>query len=153
MHVAVVRDHNTVTIDGKTHAVDCSSLNSAVRVIQWLGESGWIEFNNDLGVGAFIPNEPIPSIDVVQPFIDAWMVEDAKPVPESVVNNQYNQELEMMNAANIRSDFDREMFVSLLRSLGPEAIKTHVNQNVNDLDDVKQYLTQLTLLVAGVIRK
>lgn len=154
MRVTIVRENNAVTIDGATREVDCSGVDSDIRVIQWIDETGWLEFVNGLGE-PFRVNQPIDDIGPYQYLIDAWgdVGEETSSVLDPVPVTDHDQELEKYFSTEIKSDFDREMFVSFLRISGPEVIKSNINQTVNDLDDVKRYLAQLTLLVAAVIRK
>lgn len=150
MHVVIVREDNSVTIDGETRAVDCSGMESIIRVVQWVDTSGWIEFVNN-GSDPFRVNEPIEDLAPYQDLIDAWG-EAAEETPHVHSPFPVVDEMEMRAITEFKSDYDREMFVSFLKTSGPETIKSHINQ-FNDLDNVKRYLIQLTLLVAAVIRK
>lgn len=46
MQVTIVKEDNTVVVDGVARAVDCSSLPAGVHAVQWDGESkhGEVEF-------------------------------------------------------------------------------------------------------------
>lgn len=77
--VTIVRPDNRVVVDGAGMSVDCSSLSTYVKAIQWTGESGWIEFAYD-GRGKFEPNQPITSFEPYAHFVDKW--NDAKAAGE-----------------------------------------------------------------------
>lgn len=80
MKVTIVRPDNTIIVDGVARTVDCSVLPSAHRVIQWLGESGWIEFEQTPGTD-HLANMPLASFEAYQEFVDAWEDAGLPPVP------------------------------------------------------------------------
>lgn len=63
MRVTIIRDDGTVGIDGRFVRIDLSGLPETLRVIQWHGETGWIEWRDQ-------PNEAITSIAAYQGIID-----------------------------------------------------------------------------------
>jgi hypothetical protein len=71
MKLSILCPDNMVIVDGVALAVDCSHLPSYMRVIQWDGESGWIEFEKDAR-GQFVPNTKIVDIVPYQFLIDGW---------------------------------------------------------------------------------
>ena len=71
MNVTINRADNLVSVEGESYSVDCSALPAYVSVIQWKGDKGWIEFQQD-GSGAFMPNTPIASIAPYQHILDRW---------------------------------------------------------------------------------
>jgi len=44
MRATVIKDDNTVTIDGTTFAVDCSDLPADFHALQWDGARGEVEY-------------------------------------------------------------------------------------------------------------
>ena len=67
MRLTIVRPDNVVLVDGKGLNMDLSRFRSLrdVRVVQWDGEKGHLEFNGR-------PNEPIESMVPYQEVVDAF---------------------------------------------------------------------------------
>ena len=66
---------NLVIIERLPREVDCSALAAqGVRVVQWGGTAGLIEYENTPGQSPedFRPNEPLTSMDAYQSYVDAW---------------------------------------------------------------------------------
>lgn len=78
MRLTIIRDDGVVGIDGVFKKVDLSSLSAGIRVVQWDGESGHIEFYNPAS-----PNLEIGNITQFQGLVDAWNLPPQLPnLPE-----------------------------------------------------------------------
>jgi hypothetical protein len=73
MTLTIINPDNLVIIDGRGLPIDCSLLmpNSSIRVVQWDGAKGHIEYYNSIDK-PYKPNTPLTSINQFQPVIDAW---------------------------------------------------------------------------------
>jgi hypothetical protein len=82
MRVTVVKDDNTVIVDGERHTVDCSSLPSDFHALQWDGDRGEVEHVatqcEHCGVRSKKGNELISDLSPYQSYIDAWHVVNAE---------------------------------------------------------------------------
>ena len=63
MKVTIIKDDNTVGIDGQFVSLDLSGLPETLRVIQWNGQRGWVEYRDR-------ENERLDSIAQYQGIID-----------------------------------------------------------------------------------
>lgn len=73
--VTIIPIENKVTIDGEPQAVDCSSVDPTIHVIQFSVErgSGHIEFVDvDPHDGFRDPNETLATLDTYMPLVIAW---------------------------------------------------------------------------------
>ncbi len=74
--VIIIRDGNTVIVDGERHEVDCSNLPGDFHALQWNGTSGEIEYAavrcEHCGVRSKKANEFIRDLAPFQPYVDAW---------------------------------------------------------------------------------
>jgi hypothetical protein len=155
MRVIIIAVANIVEIDGEPQIVDCSALVAeGVHAVQWYDTRGEIEYINPPGQ-AFRLNEAIDDFTSYQSYLDAWQVahDNPPPGPPRPETPQAHVSVETAKANSIRSDYEREEFVAMIRDNGPDGIRAHVYQNVTDLDQAKEYLIKLTLLVAADIRK
>lgn len=67
----IVTSDKTVILDGQTALnVDMVGIPSNISAVQWLGDSGWIEFFSDLETGLRPSNESISSYDAYQPQLE-----------------------------------------------------------------------------------
>lgn len=75
MRVTISQDDSSITVDGVTHAVDCSELPTFVRVIQWDDDRGrgHIELDPDER-GVRMGNLPIPSLEPFQFLVERWRI-------------------------------------------------------------------------------
>lgn len=71
MKLTIARDDNMVGIDGRFLSVDCSGLPAHVRVVQWDGTSGHVEFKQQQGRD-FRPNQPIENVEAFSAIVAAW---------------------------------------------------------------------------------
>jgi hypothetical protein len=71
MKLTIIRDDNKVYINNESLVVNCSSLPTEIRAVQWNNGSGWIEYDSN---DVIRPNENIDNIDQFQFLIDAWNV-------------------------------------------------------------------------------
>ena len=46
MQLLIERDSGAVTVDGRTHIVDCTSLQAEVQRVRWLDDHGEIHFRD-----------------------------------------------------------------------------------------------------------
>lgn len=67
MRLTIIKNDNTVYIDGVPKYVDCSSLPADFHALQWEGESGLVEF-----VKNYKSAEEITDLTPYQSFIDEW---------------------------------------------------------------------------------
>lgn len=70
MRVTIVRSDNTVIVEGRPAQVDCSDLSAVIRVVQWDGAVGWVEF--EPFSGAFVPNMKIVDFAPYKYLVDRW---------------------------------------------------------------------------------
>lgn len=78
MRVTIIRDDNTVVVQGERHTVDCSTLPADFHALQWDGASGEVEYRmvkcDHCGGRNKEPNLRISDLAPYQPYIDAWGV-------------------------------------------------------------------------------
>lgn len=93
MRVTIVCDDHRVLVDGVAHDLDPALFPTNVHAVQWYGTKGEIEFRPDTQ-GRKPANEPIESIEALQPILDAWTEAHAlatapppPPTPEQVAVN------------------------------------------------------------------
>ena len=77
MLVTIVVPDNIVSIDGRTLPVDCSAIDGNIRVVQWYGTFGEVEFMNEPGK-TFKANGRLDSVGDFQDAIDTWQALAAK---------------------------------------------------------------------------
>lgn len=75
MRVTIMKDDAVVGVDGVFRTVNLSAMPEEIRVIQWNGTSGHIEYNEG-------PNSVIDDIGGIQVFIDLWTAAAPPPPPE-----------------------------------------------------------------------
>lgn len=82
MRVTIIKDDNTVLVDGVRQTVDCASLSADFHALQWDGTHGEVEYNmtrcTHCGARSKKGNELISSIAPYQKFVDAWAVAKAE---------------------------------------------------------------------------
>lgn len=78
MRLTVIRDDNSVSVNGERHTVDCSTLPADFHALQWDGASGEVEYRmvkcDHCGGRSKEPNLRVADITSYQPYIDAWGV-------------------------------------------------------------------------------
>lgn len=76
MRVTIIRDDNTVMVDGERHEVDCSKLPTDFHALQWDGDAGEVEHVTSrcehCGARSKKGNEFIRDLTPYQPYVDAW---------------------------------------------------------------------------------
>lgn len=76
MHVTIIRDDNSVSVNGESHTVDCSTLPADFHALQWDGASGEVEYRmvvcDHCRGRNKEPNLRISDLAPYQPYIDAW---------------------------------------------------------------------------------
>lgn len=77
MRVTIIRDDGVVGVDGVFRNVDVSAMPEGVRVMQWDGAKGHVEFYD-----YNVPNEAIDTIEAIQSFIDLWNAAAPPPPPD-----------------------------------------------------------------------
>jgi hypothetical protein len=85
MRVTIVADDNKVSVEGQPETVDLSTLDEDIHVVQWYGTVGEVEFKHDYIANTKKMNERIEDFAPYQKFVDLWMVEAQKPLPEPEV--------------------------------------------------------------------
>lgn len=71
--LTIIKDDNSVGIDGKFYTIDCSSLPANFHALQWYDNVGEIEW-----LGNPKPrNTPVNSLTEYQKFIDEWNAREA----------------------------------------------------------------------------
>jgi hypothetical protein len=81
MRVSIVPEDGSVIKDGVGYVgIDLSFIDPSVHAVQWYGEEGEIERQDERG--RIIANEVITSMELFQPALDAWQV-----VHDSAQNN------------------------------------------------------------------
>lgn len=80
MRVSVIRDENTVNVDGVKVSVDCSKLDAEIHAVQWYGGRGEIEFAPHFSDEGWTkrPNQVFTSMEPYQYLVDAHSVEAAR---------------------------------------------------------------------------
>lgn len=75
MKLSVIREDNTVIIDGVVRSVDLSALDPNIRAIQWDEDRGHIEFDNHREPYVRLNGVLAAPTDLAefQWIIDAWM--------------------------------------------------------------------------------
>jgi hypothetical protein len=73
--MSVVVKDNVVVINGVAYnEIDMSSLDPTITAVQWIEETGWIEFANVNGIKP--ENKPIESFEPFQDLIAQWEKKD-----------------------------------------------------------------------------
>lgn len=86
MRVTISREDNTVIVNGTPLSVDCSDLSHIIRVVQWDGAIGWIEFVQAFD-GGFIPNIKIIDFKPYDYLVDRWRL----ALAERAANDKENK--------------------------------------------------------------
>lgn len=78
MRVTIIRDDNSVIVEGERHTVDCSSLPADFHALQWYGFAGEVEYAMTVcahcsGRGKKA-NLPISDLETYRPLLDGWRV-------------------------------------------------------------------------------
>lgn len=78
MRVSIIKDNNTVNVDGEAYAVDCTGLPVDFHALQWDGTSGEIEYRmvvcSHCSTRSKKPNVFINDMTSYLPYVDAWTV-------------------------------------------------------------------------------
>lgn len=76
MRVTIIRDDNTVLVDGEAYAVDCSSFPADFHALQWEGISGEVEYRtvvcSHCNTRSKKPNLFVNDMTPYLPYVDAW---------------------------------------------------------------------------------
>lgn len=84
MRVTIIKETNTVVIDGEVHHVDCSSLPADFHALQWDGTHGEIEYCmtrcDHCGARSRKANEIISDASPYNAFVEAWKVAKAEAI-------------------------------------------------------------------------
>jgi hypothetical protein len=81
MRVVIIAEDNRVNVEGQSEAVDLSTLDKDIHVVQWYGAVGEIEYKQDYIANTRKPNAALTDFAPYQKFVDAWTVEAQKPTP------------------------------------------------------------------------
>lgn len=79
MQVTVIVDDNTIYVNGFAESCDLSGMNDYIRVLQWYGTWGEIEFR-PAEDGSRQANKRITDFKEFQKYIKAWEGEARKDV-------------------------------------------------------------------------
>lgn len=109
MRVTVIRDDGVVGVDGVFRNVDLSGMLEGVRVMQWDGEAGHVEYD-------WWPNERIETIAAIQSFIDLWNAAAPGSIPltqdemivaaHARINGAYNAAVNALTAGYPQTEID-----------------------------------------------
>jgi len=87
MRVTIMKDDNTVTVDGLKLPVDCSTLPANFHVLQWYGTEGEIEYSmivcQHCNARSKKGNETITDLTPYNSFVEAWKVAKIKAEQEA----------------------------------------------------------------------
>ncbi len=76
MRVTIIKDDNTVLIDGVPQTVDCSDLPAGFHALQWDGSSGEVEYSavrcDHCGARTKKANEFVRDVAPYQKYVDGW---------------------------------------------------------------------------------
>jgi transcription elongation factor Elf1 len=76
MRVTIIKEDNTVLVDGERHTVDCSDLPADFHALQWSGFAGEVEYSatrcDHCGVRSKKGNVLITDVSPYQSYVDAW---------------------------------------------------------------------------------
>ncbi|WP_052494005.1 hypothetical protein [Nitrosospira sp. NpAV] len=106
MRVTIIRDDGVVGVGGVFRQVDLSALFEGVRVVQWDGTQGHVEYDDTA-------NTLLGDIDPFQPFIDLWIA--AAPQPPAPPTTA-----QMISAALARINGDYQSAVKVVTADYPE---------------------------------
>jgi hypothetical protein len=81
MRITIIKDDNTVGIDGEFHTVDCSTLPADFHALQWSGVRGEVEYRvtrcEHCNAQGKKGNVDITDLTSYQKYVDAWRVAKA----------------------------------------------------------------------------
>lgn len=76
MRVTIIRDDNTVAVDGESYTVDCTPLPADFHALQWDGTSGEVEYRmtvcSHCNTRGKKPNLFVNDMTPYLPYVDAW---------------------------------------------------------------------------------
>ena len=99
MRLTIVKDDNTVIVDGERHAVDLSDLSADFHALQWAGEDGEVEYASvrcpHCGTRSKKLNEAVVDFAPWRPYVDRWYaakaaVEKARAEQEAAIEKAKN---------------------------------------------------------------
>lgn len=78
MRVTIIKDDNTVIVDGERHTVDCTDLSADFHALQWDGTRGEVEHRatrcDHCNTRSKKGNVDITDLSPYQKYVDAWGV-------------------------------------------------------------------------------
>jgi hypothetical protein len=78
MRVTIIKDDNTVGVDGEFYTVDCSTLPADFHALQWQTVRGEVEYRmtrcEHCSARSKKGNVDITDMAPYQPYVDAWHV-------------------------------------------------------------------------------
>jgi hypothetical protein len=98
MKITIVKPDNVVGIDGEFFPVDLSALPENLRVIQWGGSSGHIEWADQGNTNIFTVNDYQSIIDSWQAVKDAYVAAQYVPTTEKNAAKARAAQMKMINA-------------------------------------------------------
>lgn len=94
MQVTILKNDGVVVVDGVARTVDLSGMPEGVRVMQWYGDSGHMEYFDDQTA-----NAAIETIAAIQSFIDLWSAAAPPAPPLPTAEQRIAAAHERINAA------------------------------------------------------
>lgn len=111
MRVTIIRDDGVVGVDGVFRSVDLSGMPEGVRAMQWDGEAGHVEYDDNE-----IANARIETIAAIQAFIDLWnaaVPAPVEPIPADLIaaahariNGAYDAAVHSLTAGYPQTEID-----------------------------------------------
>ena len=100
MRVTIIRDDNTVSVDGEGYGVDCTPLPADFHALQWDGTSGEVEYRmmacSHCNTRSKKPNLFVNDMTPYLPYVDAWTAAKAAAIEAARVAQE---EAEKVQAA------------------------------------------------------
>lgn len=134
MQITIVRDDNTVIVNGKALQVECGDLPAIFRVIQWTGAEGWIEYRQG---ERFVPNLKITDFSPYGYLVDRWRLalsEERVAEKEAEVLAVEVEAKNLEHRRQQREAFDRMITDQRLQAELAREEKTAVNERIAALE-------------------
>lgn len=117
MRVTIIRDDNTVLVDGEGYTVDCTPLPADFHALQWDGTSGEVEYRmtvcSHCNTRSKKPNLFVNDMTPYLSYVDAWTKAKAAAIEAAEKLAKAQAE-----AAQARAKLDAERMADAARSQG-----------------------------------
>jgi hypothetical protein len=142
---AILPGENVVVADGRKYSVDCSSIDPAIRAVQWDAQSsrGHLEFF-DLADGRKRPNVGVDDPSQFAEAISEWRAIDNAPSAPAPPPTPAEQRM-----AEFRELPDQIDLMDRLESATPEGIGAWVDAQVVDLAGARRLLALILVAMAA----